>query len=269
MNTENLLASLQSIAAPAGIEEWLITDHGISSGSPSPDYVQAVCDVLTALGVLTTDTGEAASPLAFYFIQSLVLSVRDGALSSAHWQGLPGEGCAGTGAQLLHLIEQNRLTCAEAPTPQRIVRAVTAVIKARHAEQDVYLMQYDDKARQFQPIGGKQELTDANAEAALTRELCEELVIAKLVPGQDFNLRPLLQHVKTDEVSASLHVITRYDHSFYHLTDIRFPLNTDSNTRWLTASELSAGKTRDGLAVTTLFEQYMPGILPTLGYSLP
>jgi 8-oxo-dGTP pyrophosphatase MutT (NUDIX family) len=189
-------------------------------------------------------------------------------LTAESWRGLPDEGCAGSGARLVRLLEETRLACASTPTPLRVVRAVTAVIKAPQGTQDVYLMQYDQKARQFQPIGGKQEAFDADGVAALTRELCEELNIAALTPGQDFVVYPLTQNVQVSEVSASVHVVTRYDHSFYHLTDIRFALPIDSSTRWITADEMAAGRTTDGLAITSLFEDYLPGILPTLGYSL-
>jgi 8-oxo-dGTP pyrophosphatase MutT (NUDIX family) len=165
-------------------------------------------------------------------------------------------------------LEETRLACSPNPTPLRIIRAVIAVIKARRSDEDVYLMQYDHKAEQFQPIGGKQEVTDASSEAALTRELCEELSLANLTPGQDFRLRPLVEHVQLMEVSASVHVVTQYDHGFYHLTDIRFPLKTDHATRWIGASELAEGKTRDGLAVSSLIDDTLPGILTTLPYSL-
>jgi len=271
MSREKLLACLQAIQAPKGIEEWLVTAHNESASSGnagSSEYGLAVHDLLAALGLVSAEASEATSPMAYYFIQSLYHVSNEGTLTAENWRGLPDEGCAGAGARLVHLMEDSRLACTANPTPLRIVRAVTAVIKARQAEQDVYLMQYDQKARQFQPLGGKQEHFDADGEAALTRELCEELAIAELRPGHDFKVRPLKQDVKVDEVSASVHVVTRYSHSFYHLTDIRFPIVTDQMTRWLTVDEVTAGKTGDGLAVTSLFEDYMPGILPTLGYSL-
>src|SRR5438128_10325271 len=103
-----------------------------------------------------------------------------------------GEGCAGSGTRIVHLLQDSRLACSVNPTPLRTIRAVMAVIKARRGDEDVYLMQYDHKAEQFQPIGGKQEVTDASSEAALTRELCEELALANLTPGEDFRIRSLV-----------------------------------------------------------------------------
>ena len=61
-----------------------------------------------------------------------------------------------------------------------VIEAVIGIIKARRGDDDVYLMQYDEKAEQFQPIGGKREAFDVSTHAALTRELCEELALDNL-----------------------------------------------------------------------------------------
>jgi hypothetical protein len=270
-NADKLLAALRSIGAPRNVEEWFVPDTGDERDqhlvSQNNDYTQAVYDVLAALGVVSDD-GEATSPMAYYFVQSLLGVVRDGALNDQAWRGPVTEVCAGAGARLVRHLEETRLACAEEPLPLRIVRASTAVIKARRGDEDVYLMQYDEKARQFQPIGGKEELTDGSPEAAMTRELCEELALEGIEPGRDFSLTALAADVQTDEISASLHVITRYTHSFYHLTDVRFAVPLDEHTRWLTEYEMNTGFTLDGHVVSRLFEDYMPGMLPTLGYSL-
>ena len=268
MTFDSLIACLNALQPPAGVEEWLRPNHSSMQMTPSNDYQRAVWDVLVALGGIA-DTGEVTSPMAYYFIQSLIYAIQEGTLSEKTWQAdVMTDTCTGTGVQLVHLLESHRLTCGENPTPLRTIQAVTAVIKARRDGGDVYLMQYDEKANQFQPIGGKRELTDASAEAALTRELCEELAIPSLTPGEDFQLRPLAKHVGVREVSASIHVITQYDHSLYHLTEVRFPIQTDQWTRWLSAPELAARRTVDGYPITPLFEDFIPGVLPTLDYSL-
>ena len=267
----NVLTScLEAIPVPAGVEEWLQPSASVPPLPSNSEYQRGVYDTLAALGVLT-DRGELASPMAYYFIRSLGASLADNALDAAAWQGTAHEDCAGTGAQLVRLLESHRLACCDDPTPLRIVRAVTAVIKARRGSENVYLMQYDSKARQFQPIGGKQESFDVDSLAALTRELGEELNLASLQAGIDFKAHPLKENIRVDEVSASTNVITRYDHSFYHLTDIRFALAIDELadvTRWLSEAELAAHQTTDGLAVTALFDEQLPGVLQTLAYSV-
>ncbi|MEP7286483.1 MAG: hypothetical protein ABI947_12015 [Chloroflexota bacterium] len=270
MTIDQLLDCLHTVPAPDNIEEWLRSNAFLSTphGAIEASYQQAIYDLLTALGVLSAQTGEATSPMAYYFVQSLACTIRDNTFSADSWQGVPEDDCRGAGARLVRLLEETRLTCTPEPTPLRIVRASTAVIKAQRGGQDVYLMQYDAKARQFQPLGGKQELTDASSEAALTRELCEELALDGLIAGRDFAIHPLALNVRVDEISASIQVVTRYYHSLYHLTDIRFPLHNDEITRWLTGAEMTAGRTIDGYAISSLFEDYIPGMLPSLDYSL-
>ncbi len=265
MSLEMLLACLNTLPRPEDIEDWVSAgEKDRFTASISADYRQAVQDMLTLLGAMSG--GAYSSSMAYYFVRSLIASAQDKALTSASWQGR--QGCEGFGASLVRLIESHRVNCLESPTPLRSVETVMAVIKARRGAESVYLMQYDKGAGQFQPIGGKREPTDPTNEAALTRELCEELEIASLLPGHDFNIRPLKEHAKINTVSASLNIITQYDHSFYLLTDIRFPLRLDSITRWITEAEYLAGKTTDGLSISKLIDEEMPGILPTLGYSL-
>lgn len=261
-----LIASLRTIQPPDGVEEWLRFE--VADDAPDGDYSRAVRDLLTALGVLSPDTGQVTSPAAFYLIQSLLWSIRDGAFSAESWQGLVQDSCGGAGMRLVDMLEHNRLQCAASPTPLRVIEAVMAVIKARRNGEDVYLMQYDEKAGQFQPIGGKREVFDASAEAALTREICEELALDGLIAGKDFQLRPVIEHIRVKEVSASVHVVTAYDHSFYHLTDVRFPLVTDGLTQWITAAELAARRSRDGRPISVLLEEHRPGAMAALGYSI-
>jgi 8-oxo-dGTP pyrophosphatase MutT (NUDIX family) len=263
------MACLQAIRPPADIEEWVQANKvERSEAKPSADYSQGVYDVLAALGVLTGPNNTPVSPMAFYFVQSLMHTIAEETLTSESWKRLAGDVCGGVGARLVDLMESNRIACSPEPTPLRVIQVVTAVIKARRADGDVFLMQYDEKAEQFQPIGGKQETTDASNQAALIRELCEELTIPVLIPGEDCHIHPIVEHALILEVSNSLHIVTRYDHSFYHLTNVRFPIQTDDITRWISASELVARKTRDGYAITALFDDHLPGVLPMLGYSL-
>ncbi len=269
MSHDTLMSCLQAYSPPEDAESWILAAPNDQAAAEVPEgYHRAVQDMLTALGVISAQTGQFTSPVAYYFVQSLLCALRDGALKADTWTGSLADECSGTGTRLVRLLESHRLACVDSPTPLRRVQAVMAIIKARRAGSDVYLMQYDHKAAQFQPLGGKREATDASNAVALTRELCEELEIERLTPGEDFNIHPLIEHIKINTVSASLQVLTQYDHSFYHLTEIRFPLHTDSSTRWITAAELAAGKTEDGRTVSRLMDEHLPGILGTLGYSL-
>src|SRR5437870_4793902 len=94
MSTDALLACLWAIRPPADVEEWLRISPPTASGAePSHDYRRAVRDVLIVLGVLSEQTGEVTSPMAFYFVQSLLHLAQDETLTPDSWQGLMGEGC--------------------------------------------------------------------------------------------------------------------------------------------------------------------------------
>lgn len=271
MTLNVLVACLRSYARPAGVEEWVQVAGPPQAAEPVvPEaYRQAVHDLLVGLGIIDSETGAYSSPMAYYFVQSLISTLHDAALTPQSWLGVPGDPCTGIGAQLVRLLESHRADCVPLPTPLRSVSVVMAIIKAQRGDDDAYLMQYDRGARQFQPIGGKREAFDASNEAALTREICEELAIDALTPGEDFIIQPLIEHARVNTISASLHILTQYDHSFYHLRGVRFRLDTDSDTRWITAAEVAAGRTRDGLAITPLIAEHLRDLLPGLSYSLP
>ena len=271
-DTASLVACLLALPRPADAEEWLGVQSISDPPAVSDAYRQAVYDVLTALGVLKAGTHEVTSPMAYYFVQSLVALVRDaereGHTLAGAWQGRPSQAQAGMGARLVNLLDTYRLGAISAPTPLRSISAVMSVIKARRGNEDVYLMQYDEKAEQFQPIGGKCEAFDASNEAALLRELSEELNLPPLTLGVDLKVHLLAGNQAEQKVSATLQLITQYDHSFYHLTDVKFPLHTDDQTRWLTSAELQAGRTSDGLAISPLISSLSMVDLALLPYSI-
>jgi 8-oxo-dGTP pyrophosphatase MutT (NUDIX family) len=272
-----LLACLAALPRPTDAEEW-VADAPLDASTPVPTaYRQGVQDLLTALGVLSTD-GDAegrprfTSPMSYYLVRSLIALLQDAAQAqhplSYAWQGRASQPCEGLGARFVNLIESYRADCLPSPTPLREIRAVAAVIKARHDGQDAFLMQYDPQAEQFQLIGGKREVYDADDEAALVRELCEELNLASVTPGSDVRLHLLLEQRGEQKVSATTQLMTRYSHSFFHLMEVRFPLLTDQHTRWLTLPELDAGRAADGRTISKLLDALPAGMLAALPYSV-
>jgi 8-oxo-dGTP pyrophosphatase MutT (NUDIX family) len=266
--SDSLLACLGAIRRPDDVEAWVADDGGVSADGVPESYRRAIHDLLAAIGLIHPETGALVSPNAYYFVRSLRHAIRERAFTDGSWRGPAEDACAGLGARLLRLLEMHRAMCVAQPEPMRAVSAIQAIIKARRGDSDVYLMQYDRGAGQFQPLGGKREEGDASNEAALTRELVEELALDGLTPGRDFAIRPLAEHVRSRAVSASLNVITEYDHSFYHLTNVSFPLMTDSDTRWVTAVELARGRTEDGRTVSPLVVDVLAAVLPGLDYSV-
>lgn len=257
MSLETLIAELQRIGQPT---------EGDSTASSA--YCDALRDLLTGLGVLQPDGQTLSSRTARSFVQSLLRCLEEGALSAGAWQGAPEEPCSGIGARLTQALEQHRRACSPQPQPLRVVRTSVAIIKARRNSQDVYLMQYDALARQFQPLGGKREENDASSAATLIRELREELGMDDLTPERDFTLYPLVEGVREMGISESLYVLSAYEHNFYQLLDMRFCPAEDDSTRWLTLDELINGRTQDGRRVSRLIATHLGEILPTLRYSL-
>ncbi len=259
MSFETLIASLRRLTQPA---------DGDSASVVPNAYEDALRDLFKALGILSSDAQRFSTRTAHFFAQSLLRCVEEEALTASAWHGTPDEPCSGIGALLTQALEQHRRVCSPHPQPLRVIRAVAAIIKARRNGEDVYLMQYDEPARQFQPLGGKRERGDDSNAATLVRELREELFMDHLLPGRDFTLYPLVEGIRETSVSDSVYVLSAYEHSFYQLLDVRFTLPTDNQTRWLTIYELVSGQTHDGLKVSRLIATYLAEILPSLRYSL-
>ncbi|RMF50953.1 MAG: NUDIX hydrolase [Chloroflexota bacterium] len=256
--------SLQTLTA--ALQHLLGT---VNSPSEVPSaYQSALRDLFTGIGVLSQDGQTFSTPTARFFVQSLLRCLEEGALTASAWQGTPESFCDGLGAALTQTLEEHRLGCSAQPQPLRIVQTAVAIIKAQRNGEDVYLMQYDAAARQFQLLGGKREPSDESTAAALIRELREELGMAHLTPERDFKLYPLVEGVREMSVSESTHVLSAYDHSFYQLLQVRFRLPEDEVTRWLTMHELIHGRTHDGRKVSRLLVNYLAEILPTLRHSL-
>lgn len=266
-NGESLIACLKSFARPDDPEASRLI-HATGEVATLPEgYRAALTDLLCALGVLAEDRETFSSPMAYYFAQSLIRIVRDSAFGPEQWVGKPDSGCTGLGARLVRLLELQRLECVPDPSPIRVVAAVTAVIKARRGHDDVYLMQWDSGANQFQPIGGKIDPEDASGQAALIREVGEELDREDLIPGEDYQINVLQENVRTSMISNTIHVITAYDLSFYQLTHLRFSIPTDSITRWVSRAEMLSGRTDDGRRVSGILTENIRALLDTLPYS--
>jgi 8-oxo-dGTP pyrophosphatase MutT (NUDIX family) len=270
MSQTLLLACLRSYARPADAEIWIEAEPASPVHIPD-DYRRAVDDLLIGLGLINPQTRAFNSVNAYNFAQSLAYTLAESALTPGHWQGRFSDAKQGAGIRLTSFLESHRMAQVAKPKPVRRVRAVLAIIKAQHAGQDMYLMQWDEKAGHYQPIGGKQDPEDNGDDlATLTRELCEELgfAISGLRPGRDFKADLVQQGVSDLEISHSLHVITQYHHTFFHLRDITFPLRTDKDTRWISSEEIEASQADDGRNISSLLLDRMRTFLPKLAHSI-
>lgn len=270
-NYATLLACLAALPRPDDAEEWVEAAAPDVQTTVPPEYRRAILDLLTMLGALNTDGTAFNAPMGYYLTRSLIALAQDAADSqpalAQAWHGRKSNLREGFGARLVNVLETFRGEGLPNPTPLRTITAVAAIIKARRGADDVFLMQHDSAAEQYQPIGGKREIFDANDEAAMIRELCEELALESVTPGRDFTLQLVGEVRGEQKVSSSLQLLTRYSHTYFHFTEVRFPLNTDEQTRWLTLTELEAGRTADGVTISTLLSALPPGTLAKLPYS--
>lgn len=219
----------------------------------SSDYTRGVLDVLRLLGLIRMEGNEArpAGKVPAMVLNSLRAHLQDGVTVGLNWDDLDTEGLRGV--DILRAIEAARLARVMEPTPGRLAQAAVAVIKAQWGNESLYLMQYDAHAGRYQPIGGKQEASDRDLAETLRREMAEELGLPGPPGPKDCTLRPILQEWCTTELSATYGILTRYTFAFFNVENVRFPLTTNDDTRWLTRDEIAAGRARDGRVVSPLY----------------
>lgn len=240
-NHDALLAALQSVGEAGKLDQ-------------KDAYTSAIGDMLLMLGLVTsgeqgiTVNGENAQ----LFIKSMVAHLSDNIPLAMDWQTGLTHKAAAQGAQLLAEVEALRKESIAHPTPVREVSAVNALIVKRHESRTLIYMQYDDKARQYQLIGGKVEPEDADAEHTLLREMQEELLKPELRLNEHFRLTPLAERFEKVSMSPTFGVVTGYTIRFFHVAGLTVALPVDQDNAWIDADEVRGGLTRDGRKVSDL-----------------
>lgn len=214
---------------------------------PSSDYTRGAHDLLHLLGLLD-ERGQPSGEVSALLLDSLRAHLMDGVSAGLNWDDLDGEGLRGV--DLLRAIESSRAARLANPTPARIVRVAQAVIKSSRGGDDAYLMQYDRRAGQYQPLGGKVDATDADAAAALRREIGEELGLSRAPTSGECPLTLLRAEWGTTRLSATYGILTRYAFDFFHVERLAVPIPLDADTRWLPRRDLSAGTADDGRPIS-------------------
>jgi 8-oxo-dGTP pyrophosphatase MutT (NUDIX family) len=223
--------------------------------SADGDYGRGALETLALLGLVTVEDGRAipADEVAEMVLDSLRAHLADGVAAGLRWGDL--DALPPRGVDLLRAIEQARVARVQQPTPGRVVQAAQAVIKARRAGEDLYLMQYDLHAGRYQPIGGKREPAEVDLAETLRREIAEELGLPEL-PGPDqVRLSPVGAGWVETTLSATYGILTQYTFSFFQCSDIRFPLRLDRDTRWLSRAEIAAARAEDGRDISPIYQQ--------------
>jgi 8-oxo-dGTP pyrophosphatase MutT (NUDIX family) len=218
------------------------------------EHARGVIDTLALLGLIRFEgsTPQPAGKVTAMLIDVLRAHVTDGVPVSLDWDDLDRGDVRGV--DILLAIETARVAAVNAPTPARQVQTADAVIKTRQGGEDAYLMQYDLHARRYQPIGGKMEIEDAGLEAALRREVAEELRLDS-PPGSEVLVVEEIGTWQETALSATYGLLTRYRFTFFAARQVGFPLKIDSETHWLRRSELLSGVAEDGRPITPIYQQ--------------
>lgn len=235
--------------------------HVLTDLQADSAYARGALDLLSLLGLIAPD-GPPSGEVAAYLLDSLRAHLADGVAVGLDWERLDGDGLRGV--DILRALEASRVARVDDPTPGRVVRVVQGVIKARTPEGDRYLMQFDAPAGRYQWIGGKHDPEDASPDAALRREIAEELGLDAPPGPDDCTLTVLESNWPTANLSATFGILTAYAFTYFSVEAVRFPILTDARTRWLSLEEVAGGQAADGRAV-----QGLAGLKPERLAELP
>ena len=223
---------------------------------PGGDIVgQGLAALLETWGAVElSDAGiRATSQPAYYFLHSLTAWVEAEGHVIEDWSeehgARPGEGLQ-HGTSLVFLLEQERLRrYPDAPAIR--FTAVAEVLIVRPGEPRRFLVQWDERAGQYQVIGGRQK-DDLDwqepIEQTAIRELEEELAYQVDYKAGDFSLAFLAEFEGDKRLSPSFGALTSYRFTFFQALNLP-ALQLGPNDRWVSRAELLAGQTEDGRPV--------------------
>ncbi|MEV5416173.1 NUDIX hydrolase [Streptomyces albogriseolus] len=272
-------------AAPVTVRE--LGDRSGLTPTEADILAPTVLALLAAFGVLReetasdgTPTATVISPQAAYFLGSLAAYLRTGDVILDNWERAGAEAPPYNdsqvlaGPQFLYLAESRRLALNSDAVPLRQVDVVQVVIKTRHQSRgtrDQYLLQYDERARQYQLPGGHVRSSDANHRAAAIRELEEELAGYVYRPDQDVLTE--IGVIEAVQPSRTYGAVTAYHVTFFHLKTDADRLLLGPGARWAPADRFLDPAYRIGRAtlnITALshLDATLPGGLQGLPLSI-
>lgn len=262
-----------------------------SSGLAPAEADATVVGVLAIAGAFGTlreeSTSDGApatsviSPQAAYFLRCLAAYIRSGQAILENWERAGAEsgpftaGQVLAGPQFLYLAETHRLALDPSAPPLRAVDIVQVVIKDRlrsRGDRARYLLQYDERARQYQLPGGHVRTSDVDSRAAAVRELEEELDGYEHRPDRDVLTE--LGVVDVVQPSRTHGALTEYRMTFFLLNTDTDQLRPGPGARWVDEQDLfdpdfRIGRASLNVAALRRLEGTLPGGLRGLPWSLP
>lgn len=256
----------------------------LPSNASERAYVQGALAWLELWGIVrvSTEGVRASAQTSKYALNSLAAALESGQTLVDDWQtlGMHFANPLHNGATLLHWVELQRMSYTPDAPPSRVEHVVQVLIKRIDVQtgEHAFLMQYDQNANQYQLIGGRVSPRDnGDTLATITREISEELPLAELRYGQDYQLALLADNFQPPHaISPTFGALTQYHFTFYHMHALRRPLALREGDRWVTLRELLLGAVQldqdtyhpfQGTNIYHLLDQRLTGGLKALADS--
>lgn len=198
----------------------------------------------------------AQNQIATYFLKSLAWYDEAEISVCSNWQRVGTAGHVSSSnlleraPHLLKAIEERRLSlmhAADLPIrPSRTQACSLVLIKDSHQK---LLHQWDQDAKRFQLIGGKQRESESPLETAI-REFQEEVSHDNLRYSEEFSIHQLFELPITElSVSNTYGALTKYELFFFVAKIDRARLDLGAGDRWISFEEMKAETTADGRKV--------------------
>jgi hypothetical protein len=154
----------------------------------------------------------------------------------------------------LRLMEEKRVHLSAKsgidPENSRLQAVSVCLVKMNIRGKAHILHQWDERAAQFQIIGGRSRIGETPEDTA-ARELNEEIVEHALIKGRDFEISALNPSapIVYKEISRTYGALTRYEISLFHVSFNIPKLRLSENDRWISVNEMRAGVTKTGKTI--------------------
>jgi 8-oxo-dGTP pyrophosphatase MutT (NUDIX family) len=223
-------------------------------------YLIGWIDMLAYLGMLRRSADEATvqivSVQAGYMLRMLValLDMRVPLIADWDSEGITPDMMHpfAKGVDLLAAAERRRLEVDPHSSPLRTVESVIGLIaQEASAGQRRYLLSWDEPAQQWQFVGGRTSVHDVSLQAALLREMTEELACAPLVEGVHVHLSRIGEPFTLQRVSPTYGMLSS---ATFHAFAVGFlgPLpRLPADTRWVSEAEIWGYHTADGQPIAS------------------
>ncbi|WP_291379084.1 hypothetical protein [Demequina sp.] len=226
--------------------------------SSSAETAERVAELLVAFGALQSDGPgrfRPTSDTASFFLRSVAAHIREGKTILGGWDRdrpeTPGASGAPSGPALTYAMELARAANGES-APVRISEVVQVIIKAnyRFGLGSRYLVRWDSRARAFQLVGGHRRPEDLDVTDAMWRELEEE--VPGILTGRTTDQLAYHGNAVADQVSRTFGALSRYNMTFFTIRLASKKLRMSPVERWVSAPEITRGRTRKGESINIL-----------------